>query len=429
LRIFARYALSIGAAAVLLAGCGGSQPPIGGPGAMPQVLARAPRSSYRVVYSFGALPDGSNPQASLTDVGGTLYGTTEYGGANSCEHGYSCGTVFSITADGTEKVLHSFGPPPDGAHPVANLLDAGGTLYGTTNGGGAHRGGGTVFNVSTAGAESVLYSFNGANGKKPEAGLIDVNGTFYGTTTWGGLRDCGESGAPLIGCGTVYRVTPSGKQSVVFRFTGGGQGSGWSPQAGLIDAGGTLYGTTVTGGRHIQGVVYSLTTSGTEKVLHSFGNGRHVNEHDGIYPEAGLIHVNGAFYGTTHNGGAHNCGSIYFGCGTVFSITPSGTEKVIHSFGYGTDGSQPIAGLIDVNGTLYGTTSKGGTYSCQASKYGCGTVFSITPDGKEKVLHSFGSGTDGSTPNAGLIDVNGTLYGTTSEGGTNNNGTVFALTP
>ncbi len=422
---FSQFALSVSAATVFLAACGGSQLPSGAPGAVPQVSALAARTNsknYKVLYSFGAVPDGSNPQASLIDVHGTLYGTTEYGGANSCTRGYSCGTIFSITPGDTEKVLHSFGPPPDGEHPVANLLDAGSTLYGTTNGGGVHRVG-TVFSVSTTGSESVLYSFNRTNGANPAAGLIDVNRRFYGTTTFGGARDCGQL-SPFISCGTVYRITPSGKEYVLFRFTGGGDGSGWSPHAGLIDANGTLYGTTVLGGRHIDGVVFSITTSGTEKVLHSFGK-----RPDGIYPRAGLIGVNGTFYGTTEYGGAYNCGSINYGCGTVFSITPDGKEEVLHSFGSGTDGSIPDASLIDVNGTLYGTTNQGGAYSCGSGNYGCGTVFSITPDGKEKVLHSFGSGTDGSTPNAGLIDVNGTLYGTTSNGGTHNNGTVFALTP
>ncbi|MFY9720344.1 MAG: choice-of-anchor tandem repeat GloVer-containing protein [Candidatus Cybelea sp.] len=419
----------------MLAGCGGSQPPIGAPGAMPQTSAlatRANRTHYKVLYSFGALPDASDPHASLIDVRGTLYGTTPVGGSSSsCARG--CGTVFSITTGGTEKVLYSFGPRPDGEYPHARLLNAGGTLYGTTAGGGAYDacgysstgyfGCGTVFSVTLAGSEKVVHSFgNGTDGRQPEAGLIGVKDTFYGTTIFGGAYDCGQTF--FVGCGTVFSVTPSGKENVVFRFTGGRAGSGWRPLASLIDARGTLYGTTMTGGYHIAGVVFSLTTSGTEKVLHNFGK----KPVDGVYPGAGLIDVKGTFYGTTESGGVR-CREYNYGCGTVFSITPDGTEKVLHSFGSGTDGAVPNAGLISVKGTLYGTTSEGGAYSCGSNHTTCGTVFSIEPDGKEKVHHSFGSGTDGSNPNAELIDVNGTLYGTTSDGGTYGRGTVFALTP
>jgi uncharacterized repeat protein (TIGR03803 family) len=411
-------------AAALLSACGGSQPPIGAPGAMPQTSAiatHADRTHYKVLYSFGALPDGSDPRASLIDVRGTLYGTTTVGGSSSsCQPG--CGTVFSITTGGTEKVLYSFGPLPDGEYPRAGLLDAGGTLYGTTSEGGSYDtcgytsyllSCGTVFSVTTNGIENVLHSFgSGGDGATPAAGLIGIKDKFYGTTSGGGVIDCGHSINET--CGTVFSITPSGTEHVVFGFTGGGAGSGWFPVASLIDVRGTLYGTTSFGGHQIHGVVFSVTTSGTEEVLHSFGK-----IPDGIYPNAGLIDVKGTFYGTTPNGGTgKTCNG---GCGTVFSITPSGTEKVLHSFGFGT-GAVPNAGLIDVKGALYGTTSESGAYSS-------GTVFSITPDGKEKVLHSFGSGTDGSTPNAGLIDVNGTLYGTTTYGGTYNNGTVFALTP
>jgi hypothetical protein len=127
-------ALGLCAAAALLTGCGGSQSPIGAPGAMPQTPALAARSnssSYKVLYSFGPAPDGNAPNASLVDVGGTLYGTTTGGGSNTCRGGYtypyyfSCGTVFSITTDGTEKVLYSFGPTPDGNTPTASLLNVG----------------------------------------------------------------------------------------------------------------------------------------------------------------------------------------------------------------------------------------------------------------------------------------------------------------
>jgi uncharacterized repeat protein (TIGR03803 family) len=163
----------------------------------------------------------------------------------------------------------------------------------------------------------------------------------------------------------------------------------------------------------------------TEKVLWSFGSGT-----DGTNPHAGLIDVSGTLYGTTAFGGGTGCDG--YGCGTVFSIDPdTGAETPVYSFCSRKDcrdGDYPYAGLIDVRGALYGTTSSGGTSTgCDGS--GCGTVFSIDPStGAEAVLYSFFGGTDGANPNASLIDVKGTLYGTTYNGGAYGYGTVFSLT-
>jgi uncharacterized repeat protein (TIGR03803 family) len=414
-----RYAVTTGAAAALLAGCGGSQPPIGAAGAMPQSRALVPRSdgrNYTVLYSFGASPDGDAPRASLVDVGGTLYGTTEQGGAHTCggSSGYfGCGTVFSVTTAGKEKVLYSFGAPPDGNGPRASLIDAGGTLYGTTESGGSYTcvsdsqyfGCGTVFSVTTSGSESVVHRFTGGEngGVEPEAPLIVVKGALYGTTYAGGANHGG----------TVFSVTTSGTENVLHGFSGHGDG----PTAGLIDVKGILYGSTSAGGSHHDGTVFSITLAGKVRVLHSF------NGADGKEPHGSLLYVKGTFYGTTAGGGSN-------GDGTVFSITTGGTEKVLYSFGGGTDGANPYAGLVDANGTLYGTTSGGGGTSCGGT-VGCGTVFSVTTSGTEKVLHRFrlSNGSDGANPLAALLDVNGTLYGTTFAGGSDGNGTVFALKP
>jgi uncharacterized repeat protein (TIGR03803 family) len=434
------YAFIISAVAALLVGCNGSQSPIGAPGTMPQASApgaRANRTNYKVLYSFGAAPDGQEPRASLIDVGGTLYGTTFGGGSGGSSHFCSgCGTVFSITPGGTEKVLHSFGEAPDGNTPRAGLVDVGGILYGTTSGGGLPYGAcggtsrtsgpipcGTVFSVTPSGKEKVLHRFSWyPDGATPLASLIDVRGTLYGTTAEGGA----SSGCRSFGCGTVFSVTPSGTEKVLHSFAyyySGGDGA--NPFASLIDVRGMLYGTTSFGGTYGGGTVFSITPSGTENVLYSFGA-----KGDGWSPLASLIDVDGTLYGTAQVGGAFNgrdCNPSP-GCGTVFSITPSGNEKVLHSFGNGTDGANPGASLIDVKGTLYGTTWGGGA-AHKKCEFGCGTVFSITPSGKEKVLHSFGSGTDGVHPGASLIEVRGKLYGTTSFGGTDGYGTVFALTP
>ena len=399
-----RRALTIGVATALLGGCGESQPPIGAPEAMPHesaLVARASSANYKVVYRFGKASDGSFPRASLTDVGGTLYGTTSAGGSGPCNvYGdRGCGTVYSLTMTGTEKVVYRFSGSPDGFDPLAGLINVGGTLYGTTRDGGSHDRG-TVFSVTPAGAEKVLYSFgdNTPDGSNPIAGLTDAMGALYGTTYYGGRR----------GRGTVFRVTMSGTEKVLDDF-GGRRGS--YPAAGLLDVGHALYGATSAGHCGAEfggGAFFRITPSGNKKVLACFGL-------SAAEPKASLIDVKGTLYGTTLRGGGYDectTGGPR-GCGTVFSLTPSGTLRVVHGFRGGSDGRLPQASLIDVKGTLYGTTWAGG-----ASDEG--TVFSITTGGTETILHSFTGGSDGADPVAGLIDVNGTLYGTTVEGGIQN---------
>ena len=415
-----RYAVISCAASALFTGCGSPAPP-GVLGTSPQsrtLSSRGDSQSYKVLHGFVGRPDdGASPRASLIDVGGTLYGTTELGGSNHV------GTVFSITKRGKEQLLHSFTRGPDGSRPEASLLDVNGTLYGTTyTGGWLTRG--IVFSITTSGVLQVIYRFpdRGRLGGHPSAGLIDVGGTLYGTTKAGGTPH-GRHGR---GRGTVFSVTPDGVENTLHKFTGSPDGE-W-PYASLTDIDGTLYGTTSGGGANGAGTVFSITTSGAENVLHSFGNGM-----DGKDPMAALVDVGGVLYGTTYAGGT-------YGKGTVFSITTGGAENLLYNFGYGTDGSNPSAGLLEMNGTLYGTTFAGGAY-------GLGTVFSMSISGAEQVLHNFGGGSDGAAPEAGLTDVSGTLYGTTYRGGvttahsnrrpengctirdTRGCGTVFALTP
>lgn len=393
------YALGICAIAVF-AGCGGgggNTPLSPSPAAVTAEPTKA-RQSYSVLYSFKGEPDGAYPKAGLLNVDGTLYGTTVKGGGAECE----CGTVFTITPSGAETVLRSFtGGKPDGKDPSAPLLNVDGALYGTTVKGGAYREG-TVFEVTMSGDETVLHSFGRAeDGHLPRAGLIDVKGTLYGTT-WEGGADGG---------GTVFSITTSGKERVLHSFSNSGDGN--IPYASLINVNGTLYGTTSEGGTLGGGTVFSITLSGKETVLHNFGGSG-----DGDEPVAGLATVGGTLYGTTPLGGANRDG-------TVFSITPSGKETVLHSFPTGSgDGRYPEAGLLNVNGTLYGTTIE------DEASGGPGTVFSITTSGKETVLHTFPTGSgDGEFPYAGLINVNGTLYGTTAGGGAYHRGTVFSLSP
>ncbi|HEX4080588.1 MAG TPA: choice-of-anchor tandem repeat GloVer-containing protein [Rhizomicrobium sp.] len=264
--------------------------------------------------------------------------------------------------------------------------------------------------VATEKMEKVVYSFDGTDGEYPEAGVVKVKGTLYGTTEEGGS----------YGDGAVFAlVRKTGAETVLHSFSGGTDGE--RPYAGLIEVKGTLYGTTAYGGASGGGTVFSVDpTTGAETVVYTFCS--QPGCADGELPfYGGLIPMRGTLYGTTWSGGT-------IGGGTVFSVDPTtGAETVLHSFGSDTDGADPVANLIDVNGTLYGTTWAGGTYGNYG---GYGTVFSVDPTtGAETVLHSFGSGTDGQYPNAGLIDVNGTLWGTTGAGGTYGYGTVFSVNP
>jgi uncharacterized repeat protein (TIGR03803 family) len=305
------------------------------------------------------------------------------------------------------KVLHEFESNFDGIIPVGALLDLSGTLYGTTNFGGhpskdcypfPSDGCGTVFEISPSGVYNVLYRFKGAtSGARPYAGLIDVGGTLYGTTQQGGKHDKGA----------VFAVTTSGSERVVHAFSGK---DGDDPRASLTSVKGALYGTTYYGGSADAGTIFEITASGAEQVLHSFTGA------DGSLPLGGLIYVNNMLYGTTSSGGASDTG-------TVFEIRPTGSKySVLHSFRGGVDGAYPFASLTKLNGTLYGTTQQGG-------KHNKGTVFAITTSGSERVLHSFGSGKDGSEPLAGLTALNGRLYGTTALGGGSKKGTLYAITP
>lgn len=268
--------------------------------------------------------------------------------------------------------------------------------------------------VTNAGSGyKLLYRFKGPpDGASPLSGLLSFNGTIYGTT----LQGSPNSSGCFLGCGTVFTVSTTGSEHVIYDFKGGSDGL-W-PFAGLTALNGTLYGDTGGGGAHSEGSVFSVSTSGSENVVYSFAGGN-----DGYDPEANLIAVNGTLYGTTVYGGGSGCGGN--GCGTVFSIAPGGTETVLYRFAGGTDGARVYAPLTYMGGKLYGATLEGGGSGCGGS--GCGTIFKLTLAGKEHVIYSFGAGTNGAFPN-GLTAVHGVLYGTTEGGGSKNSGTFFSVT-
>jgi uncharacterized repeat protein (TIGR03803 family) len=357
--------------------------------------------------------------------------------------------VFKLDNSGQETVLYSFcslAKCADGETPVASLIqDAAGNLYGTTSFGGTGNGG-TVFKLEPpaqqggAWTEVVLYNFCSvkacADGKNPVASLIeDRAGNFYGTTYAGGPQ----------GWGTVFEVTPSGTETLLYSFRQPSTGDGNSPLAGLIqDAAGNFYGTTNQGGANASGTVFEVTKAGVETVLYSFCSVGGANCTDGANPQAGLIaDAAGNLYSTTNLGGA-------YGYGNVFEVSASGVETDLYDFcpagGNCTDGAYPLAGVLqDVAGNLYGTTESGGAGSlgCAVnSLLTCGVVFKLAPPSQqggawtETVLYSFCSTggtncTDGEYPEGNLIqDVAGNLYSTTSAGGSNTalgGGTVFVI--
>jgi uncharacterized repeat protein (TIGR03803 family) len=269
---------------------------------------------------------------------------------------------------------------------------------------------------------SVVHNFNGgAGGGVPWNGLtaglgsgggVNINApqrgntTFYGTASTGGTN----------GYGVVFSMSTSGAESVLHNFAGS---DGANPYGGLvIDKSGNLYGTTTAGGASGQGTVFEITGE-TETVLYSFAGGA-----DGADPIASLVlDAKGNLYGTTSQGGAHGNGTV-FELAAPQSKGSDWTETILYSFGAGTDGTVPIGGVnFDSAGNLYGTASAGGAY-------GYGTVFQLVPGNgwTENILHNFQNGNDGSVPYAGLIsDQSGNLYGAATQGGSNGGGTVFEL--
>lgn len=391
----------------MLAACGGSSTSLTPWPAMPAVKPARVNPAYGLIYSFGGYPDGAAPYSGLTDVNGSLYGTASAGGTSGN------GMAFGISISSRKEIAHDSFSGSNGAAPEAGLIGVGGKLYGTAAAGGTSSKG-TVFAIS-AGKPTALYNFKGGtDGAVPTADLNNhpANDTLYGTTKSGGTNNKG----------TVFALSPSGKETVLHSF--GGSPDGALPLAALTGCKqcsnhDTLYGTTSNGGKYKKGTVFSISLSGTERVVYSFKGGS-----DGAIPQAGLFDANGTLYGTTEIGGANNAG-------TIFAISSSGVESVIYSFKGHPDGQYPFGGILDVNGTLYGTTASGG-------EHGKGTVFKLEPSsGVETLLHSFGKSgsTDGAGPRGRLIEVNGTLYGTTLSGGAGTSacaagcGTVFWVSP
>jgi uncharacterized repeat protein (TIGR03803 family) len=378
-----------------------------------------------VLYSFTGGSDGASPKANLIGRPTKLYGTTLNGGTSGQ------GTVFQLTPGSpnwTDTVLYSFKGGTDGESPYPGVIsDRSGNLYGTTNGGGTY-GNGTVFQLKPGSphwTEKVIHNFRGTDGKSPIGGLVfDTKGNLYGTTNEGG------------GGGTVFKLTPAKNgewtETVLHRFAPKVHpGDGCFPDdAPVFDAAGNLYGTTEGCGAHGYGTVFELSPgspSWTEKILYSFSDGD-----DGALPRAGLTLYKGGLYGTTIYGGSGTLCSVdpYNGCGVVFKMSQKDgkwTETVLYSFTGGNDGSEPFAGVVfDKAGNIVGTTINGGADQS-------GAVFQLTPGSPnwtENVLYSFTGGADGLSPEASVMfDASGNIYSTTQGGGANRQGTVFEVVP
>jgi uncharacterized repeat protein (TIGR03803 family) len=408
------------------------------------VAARpAQAQTYTVLHAFTAGSDGAVPSPIIRDAQGNLYGTTRFGGIVSCGED-TCGTVFKIDSTGKETVLYSFEGGSNGSDPVAGLVrDAKGNLYGTTQGNGFIGGASVVFKVDPKGQQTVLYLADTLDASSLDSPLaLDAHGNLYGMSPYGGDLSCGVDG----GCGTLFKITPSGKFTVLHAFT---EKEGIQPEGGVVlDAKGNLYGTAIHGGKLKCdypgwgqprgagcGTIYKLDPSGKLTVLHTF-----TGPVDGSYPLGVIIDSAGNLYGIADSGGDIIKNSNYiYGLGTVFKVDTTGKFSVLFTFTPDTTRNYVYANHLarDSKGNLYGLQQ----YNNCAKGGGC--LFRIDTKGKYTDLYDFegeGEGSDGFQPIGVVFGSDGDVYGSMFNGGppetecaddgfTNGCGTVFHLTP
>ena len=378
------------------------------------VAAFAQAQTFTVLFTFTG-SDGNEPAPGvIQDPAGNLYGTAELGGDLNCFAPDGCGVVYKLNTAGTETVLHSFSGA-DGQWPYTPVArDKAGNIYGTTYNGGSYYWG-AVFKIDTAGNETVLYSFTcGLDGCFPYQGLVrDKAGNLYGTTMAGSCLSCK---------GTIFKIDSTGKFTLLHSFNGGSSNGG-EPLFGhlTMDKAGHLYGVTSQGGLNACvasngcGVLYKLSKNGTFTVLHRFAGGMK----DGSGPFGSVVQDKaGNLYGTTESSGSSDYG-------TIWKVSKKGKETILHNFAGGSsDGCFPVAGVaLDSKGNLYGTT-----HACGAN--GFGALYELRASGRFTLLHSFG-GSDGDYPDGEVLrTAKGTLFGTTLIGLPFGNwGTVWSYVP
>ena len=369
-------------------------------------LCATDASAYHTIYKFQGRSDGAYPNSVVADAQGNLYGTADQGGDKTCQ----CGIFYRLSPTGEETVLYRFTGGSDGAFPDSNLVwGADGNLYGATSEGGnggciADLGCGTVFRVTPDGIETTLYRFTGGHdGAEPSSLYIDTLGDLFGTATAAGAGSCL--------CGTLFKLAPDGTFTILHEFKGGDDGSG--PLGPLVpDANGDLFGTTSLGGGLCTnfgcGTVFELTTDGALHILHAFG------KFDGSRPAGSIVRdAAGNIYGSAAQDGPS-------GEGLVFKLTPDGSESSLHVFEGGTDGGFPGGLSADAQGNLYGAALGGPTCDC-------GTVFTIGGSGTFDVLHTFRGRPNGATffsDSPLYVDKRGHIYGELTKESAGNNGPV-----
>ena len=375
------------------------------------LAALAQSQTFTTLYSFTGGSDGGWPEAGVVqDTAGNLYGTTEEGGNLNCSAPYGCGVVYEVNSAGKETVLHAFSGYPDGTGPIAPVVRGkAGNIYGTTVYGGAGNcnfygteGCGTVFKIDKAGNETVLYRFaGGSDGCYPSQGLaMDRDENLYGTTA-----GCGS------GYETIFKLDRAGNFTVLHTFTGS---DGAAPEYGhlAMDKSGNLYGLTTQGGVSGYGTLYELSKNGTFMVLHTFAGGTS----DGCNPYGSVVRDKaGNLYGTTYQ-----CGSS--GRGTIWKVSNRGKETVLYNFEGRADGCWPYAGVArDGKGNLYGVT-----VACGGND---GALYELNAKGSLIPLQGFDN-SNGAFPFGEVLrSINGTLFGTTTDICASGSGTVWSYVP
>lgn len=378
------------------------------------VLQPAQAQTYSILHVFTGGKDGGGAGGPLTEgPDNELYGASPLGGK------YDYGMLFKMTKDGKhETFLNSF-QYWNGLDPNPNLiLDPSGVIYGETNNGGDDNYTGVFYGLSGH-KETVIHQFPynlTTDGYNPVGQIaVDAQGNFYGATQNGGTTNNN---------GTIFKIDPSGNETVLYNFQG--QADGSSPGGVVLGPDGDLYGTTsCTWSCYSEGgEVFKIDTSGNLTVLYTFTGGASGGTPNGYL----LFDAAGNIYGTTYLGGTGPCDAYgYPGCGTVFKLAPDGTETVLYSFQGSTDGNAPPGGVIaDSKGNLYGVTTGGGDLNINNG--GCGVVYEVTPQGQETVLHTFeGSPNDGCVPEGELLLSKNVLYGIAAAGSTYKYGSVFKI--